>query len=83
MVIPAANLQEVPAFALYVRTLQPLRRKTGIAGSPTSPRLLNAYNRFIPRSMNAVRENVIRTNAEARTALILMQSKNPSTIATC
>jgi hypothetical protein len=64
MAIPAANLQTLPDYALYVRTLQPLRRKTGIAGSPTSPEIVNAYKPFGPPQRAAVRENVIRTSAE-------------------
>ncbi len=65
--IPAVNLQDLPDYAFYVRTLKRLERKTGPASSPTTPHLVNVYKPFPPPHRQANRERVIRTSAEGWT----------------
>ena len=56
MAIPASNLQDLPDYTFYVRTLT---RKTG-AASPSGPHLVKAYPPFARHPRHADRESVIR-----------------------
>ena len=62
--IPAANLQNLPDYTFYVRTLATLRRKERVSASPTQPHLVNAYEPFASPPRLARRESIIRTSAE-------------------
>jgi hypothetical protein len=62
--IPAANLQTLPDYAFYVRTLKPRERRTGTSASPTTPQLVNGYKPFAGSKHRALRENIIRASAE-------------------
>jgi hypothetical protein len=64
LAIPAANLQNLPDYTFYVRTLKPTERRAGISASPTAPELLNAYRPFAPSRHQALRESIVHTNAE-------------------
>jgi len=64
MAIPAPNLQTLPNYAFYVRTLKPLERQAGTVASPTTPHLINAYRPFDPLSGRAARERIVRTSSE-------------------
>jgi hypothetical protein len=62
--IPAANLQTLPDYTFYVRTLKSFERPTGVSASPTTPQLLNAYEPFAAPMRRALRESIVRTSAE-------------------
>src|SRR5579864_8633226 len=64
MGIPASNLQSLPDYMFYVRTLKTLQRKERISASPTPPHLVNAYHPFAPPPRPAIPSNIIRTSAE-------------------
>ena len=64
MDIPASNLQTIPDYAFYVRTLETFARKVGFAASPTAPHLINGYKPFSSPRHRALRETVVRTSDE-------------------
>jgi Helicase HerA, central domain len=64
MELAAANLQDLPDFAFYVRTLKPLMRARGPSASPTAPHLVTAYPPFGAPQRQASRESVVRTSIE-------------------
>jgi len=62
--IPASNLQTLPDYTFYVRTLKSVERRTGQSASPTTPHLVNAYKPFASSPRRASRESIIRTSSE-------------------
>lgn len=64
MAIPAAELQNLPDYTFYVRTLKALERRARVSASPTAPHLVNAYTPFAPPRDLASRKNIERTSSE-------------------
>ena len=64
MVFSASNLQDLPDYKMYVRTLS----QTGGAASPSGPHLVAAYSPFPKERRNADRERIIRVSYERYTA---------------
>jgi len=64
LAIPAADLQNLPDYTFYVRTLKSLERRAGTSASPTAPQFLNAYPPFSAPKQQASREAVIRASTE-------------------
>lgn len=60
LMLPASNLQELPDYTLYVRTLS--RVKDGAASSPSGPHRISAYPPFDRHPRHARRESVIRVS---------------------
>jgi hypothetical protein len=60
LMLPASNLQELPDYTLYVRTLS--RMKEGGAASPSGPHRISAYPPLDPHPRLARRESVIRVS---------------------
>lgn len=60
LMLPASNLQELPDYTLYVRTLS--RMKEGGAASPSGPHRISAYPPFDRHPYHARRESVIRVS---------------------
>jgi hypothetical protein len=60
LMLPASNLQELPDYTLYVRTLS--RTKEGGAASPSGPHRISAYPPFDRHPHHARRESVIRVS---------------------
>src|ERR1700733_2097490 len=54
--LPASSLQELPDYAMYVRTL---RRTGGAAAAPSGPHYVTAYRPFDPHADRAWRDRVI------------------------
>ncbi len=67
LMLPASNLQELPDYTLYVRTLS--RMKEGGASSPSGPHRISAYPPFDRHPRHARRESVIRVS-QARYATL-------------
>jgi hypothetical protein len=57
LMLPASNLQELPDYTLYVRTLS--RMKEGGAASPSGPHRISAYPPFDRHPRHARRDSVI------------------------
>jgi hypothetical protein len=60
LMLPASNLQELPDYTMYVRTLS--RMKDGGASSPSGPHRISAYPPFDRHHRHARRESVIRVS---------------------
>jgi hypothetical protein len=64
MTISAAQLQDLPDYKLYVRSLVSIGEDEKAVAMPSQPRRIAAYPPFITGDAMAMRERVIRTSAE-------------------
>jgi type IV secretory pathway TraG/TraD family ATPase VirD4 len=64
MVFPASNLQDLPDYKMYVRTLS----HTGGAASPSGPHLVAAYPPFSKTHRTAERNRIISTSYQRYTS---------------
>ena len=59
MIVPAAKLQDLADYTMYVRTLS---RGSGAGSSPSGPHYVSAYPPFERHPRHARRESVIRVS---------------------
>lgn len=64
MIISAAQLQDLPDYKLYVRSLVALGDGQQAVTTPSHPRRVTAYPPFTSNNNIAIRERIIRTSAE-------------------
>lgn len=65
MTISAAQLQDLPDYKLYVRSLVSIGAGEQAVNMPSHPRRVTAYPPFIDdNNTMAIRERIIRTSAE-------------------
>ena len=64
MVVPASNLQDLPDWKMYVRTLS---RETNGAASPSGPHVVSAHPPFARGRRNAPRQQIVEASRQRYT----------------